>query len=171
MFFGGLCFGRLSSWSKIFQYISKIFQYISRYTCTHKFQFHWSPQSDDLDVSGCLVHNFANLSRIISSGETRKRWWQFMFALILSTCRPAILHKTSTDVSGSQLKNREFGKKMATSSYQDIPSIYRTWLSTLSILHHWSRHSAGRSPSAPEIGPPKKWPGVSTSKISTAYLR
>lgn len=69
---------------------------------------------------------------------------------ILSSCHPAILLKTSTDVSGSQIKNWKFGKKIATSSYQDIPSIYRTWLSTLSILHHWSRHSAGRSPSAPE---------------------
>lgn len=54
----------------------------------------------------------------------------------------------------SKIGNLE--KKIATTSYQDIPSIYRTWLSTLSILHHWSRHSAGRSPSAPEMGPPQK---------------
>lgn len=89
-------FNTFQRFSNIFQDIQIYYinsQYISRCTNTlHKFQFHWSPQSD-LDVSGCLVHNFANFSRIISSGETRKQLWQFMFPLthplILSSCHPS----------------------------------------------------------------------------------
>ena len=65
----------------------------------------------------------------------------------LSSCHPSQNIYRCFRISTQKL---EIWKKIATSSYQDIPSIYQTWLSTLSILHHWSRHSAGRSPSAPE---------------------
>ena len=128
-------------------------------------------------MSGCLVHNFSNFSRIISSGETRKRWWQFMFArmhpLILSSCHPP----QNIDVSsGSQLKNWKLEETFATSSYQvsiehdfQLFQFFITEATILPVdlpqlLNHQQQSILGPGNGAQENGL------IFTTKVSTPYL-